>query len=72
MNDDNHDLINFRLEAIEERLSRIENAGEPGAELKPILTMRTVALVVLLTVFVLGIYLGLNYVFNHLLDVLPD
>jgi hypothetical protein len=72
MTEEKLNLILQKLFSIEERLNKIEAADESEDQPTPIVTKRLVALVVFLLFVAVGTWLGLNYFFDHLLDVIPE
>jgi hypothetical protein len=65
-----HPIISH-LQIIEERLGNIEKALGIDNSPKPFMRKRTMALLIALSIFSLGFFFGLRYVFTTLFDALP-
>ncbi len=63
--------ILLQLEAIEDRLGRIEEALGIEEKPKTIIRKRTIVIVLVSLVFISGLMWGVNYVINELFAALP-
>jgi hypothetical protein len=61
----------IQLQAIDQRLGRIEESLGIDDKPKPIIRRRTMILIIVSLIFASGLMIGVNYVLNSLLSELP-